>query len=198
MGLAYNYEHGQTPLTEEEKEGLVIKTITTHGELDEHEQLNIQQAIIWTIKSTFKKDIILTERFIQQLHKKMFNLVWDWAGVFRTSEKNIGVKWINIGVELKVLLDDARYWITNNVYAHEEIAIRFKHRLVSIHCFPNGNGRHSRLMADVMMVHIFGKEPFTWNNSEILQPDDVRKMYIHSLHEADKGNIEPLLLFAKS
>lgn len=101
MGLELTYEDGQTPLSEEEKEGLRIKTITTHGELDEHEQLNIEKAIQWIIKSKFDKDKVLTEAFIKQVHKKMLGDVWSWAGKFRTSEKNIGVKWIRISVDLK-------------------------------------------------------------------------------------------------
>ena len=150
MGLDLEYEEGQTPLNEEEKEGLLIKTITTHAELDEYEQLNIENAIEWLIKQKLKKETILTDHFIKVLHKRMFGKVWKWAGEFRQSEKNIGVKWINIWHDLKVLLDDTNYWIDNATFPPDEIAIRFKHRLVNIHCFPNGNGRHSRLMADII------------------------------------------------
>lgn len=196
MGLKLDYEDGQTPLSEEEKDGLRIKTITTHGELDEHEQLNIEQAIEWTIKTKFKKDQVLTEEFIKKLHKKMFGNVWSWAGKFRKSEKNIGVKWIMIGIELKALLDDTNYWIENKTFSNKEIAIRFKHRLVSIHCFPNGNGRHSRIMADIIMESIFGKDPFSWNQTNMVKADQTRKNYINALREGDDGNIQPLIDFA--
>lgn len=198
MGLELDYIDGQTPLSEEEKNGLLLKTITTHGELDEQEQLNIEQAIEWTIRTKFKKDRILTEKFIKDLHKRMFGNVWSWAGKFRTSEKNIGVKWIMIGVELKTLLDDAKYWIENETYSNEEIAIRFKHRLVEIHCFPNGNGRHSRIMADIIMESIFGAKPFSWNQSNMVKADQTRKNYINAIREADKRNIQPLIDFAKN
>ncbi len=198
MGLELEYEDGQTPLSEEEKEGLRLKTITTHGELDEHEQLNIEKAIEWTIKTKFKTEKILTEDFIKLLHKKMLGNVWTWAGEFRKSEKNIGVKWVMIRIELKALLEDTKYWIENKTFSDEEIAIRFKHRLVNIHCFPNGNGRHSRIMADIIMESIFGNEPFSWNHSNMVKANQTRKNYINAIREGDIGNIQPLIDFAKN
>jgi Fic-DOC domain mobile mystery protein B len=197
MGLDFKYIDGQTPLSEEEKEGLRIKTITIRGELDELEQLNIEKAVEWTLINKFVKDKILSEKFIKSVHKKMFGKVWKWAGTFRKSEKNIGVDWIKIGIELRILLDDTNYWIENDTYPPDEIAIRLKHRLVSIHCFPNGNGRHSRIMADIIIESVFGKEVFTWNNSDLVKPDNARKEYIDSIKKADNGTIEPLLEFAR-
>ncbi|WP_395044150.1 mobile mystery protein B [Flavobacterium sp.] len=197
MGLELEYEDGQTPLSEEEKEGLIIKSITTHSELNEHEQLNIEQAIRWILESKLNKEKILTEDFIRTLHKKMLGNVWAWAGEFRKSEKNIGVKWINIGVDLKMLLDDTKYWIANETYSSDEIAIQFKHRLVNIHCFPNGNGRHSRIMADIIIESIYKNNIFTWNHSNMVKADDTRKNYINAIREADKGNINSLIKFAR-
>jgi Fic-DOC domain mobile mystery protein B len=167
MGLNIEYIKGQIPLDEDEKEGLLIKTISTKGELDEFEQANIQQAIEWTIKNKFTKDQILTEEFLLRVHKIMFSEVWDWAGTKRKSNKNIGVDKYQISIELKNLLDDCKYWIENNTYKPEEIVIRFSHRLVKIHVFPNGNGRHSRLIADIMISNIFNKPIFTWGKSDL-------------------------------
>ncbi|MCO5724165.1 mobile mystery protein B [Robiginitalea marina] len=198
MGLELKYEEGQTPLDENEKEGLKIKSITTQGELDEFEQLNIEKAVEWTIRTNLKAEKILTEKFVKDLHKRMYGEVWKWAGEFRRSEKNIGIPWTRIGMELRNLLADTKYWIENNTYSPEEIAIRFKHRLVSIHCFPNGNGRHSRLMADIIIESIFGKEIFSWHQSNMAKADETRKEYIKSLREADNGNIKPLIEFAKN
>lgn len=198
MGLELLYGEGQTPLDEDEKEGLKIKTITTQGELDELEQLNIEKAVEWTIHANLKPNKILTEKFVKDLHKRMYGDVWKWAGEFRRTEKNIGMPWIQIGVELKSLLDDTKYWIENKTYSPEEIAIRFKHRIVFIHCFPNGNGRHSRMMADIIMESIFKKEIFTWHQSNMVRADETRKEYINSLKEADNGNINPLIEFAKN
>ncbi len=198
MGLEIDYKNGQTPLDEEEKEGLKIKSITTQGELDEFEQLNIENAVEWTIHTKFKPDNILTEAFIKNVHKKMYGDVWKWAGEFRKTEKNLGISWTQIRVELKSLLDDTKYWVENKTYPPEEIAIRFKHRIVSIHCFPNGNGRHSRMMADIIMESIFNKEVFSWHQSNMVRTDKTRKEYINSLKEADKGNMNSLIEFAKN
>src|ERR1700752_5257704 len=158
MGLEIEYIDGQTPLDEEEKEGLLIKTITTRGELDEFEQQNIEKAIEWTLMRKFKPERIMTEGFAQELHHKMFCDVWKWAGDFRHSNKNIGCDWKQISVLLKQLNDDGLFWMKEKTYQEEEIAIRYKHRIVNIHCFPNGNGRHSRLMGDIIISHIFGKK----------------------------------------
>lgn len=197
MGLKFNYEEGQTPLNEEEKDGLLVKSVTTHDELNELEQLNIETAIVWILKTKLNKDKILTEDFIKLLHKKMFGNIWVWAGKFRKSEKNIGVMWISIKVNLKILLDDTTFWIENKTYSQDEIAIRFKHRLVNIHCFPNGNGRHSRIMADIISESIFKNEIFSWNNSNMVKADETRKKYINAIRDGDNGNIIPLLKFAR-
>ena len=197
MGLTLQYYEGQTPIDENEKEGLKIKSITTQAELDEFEQLNIEKAVGWTISKQFKPEKILTEKFVKDLHKRMYKDVWKWAGEFRKSEKNIGIPWTQISLELRKLLDDTIFWIKNETFPPDEIAIRFKHRLVSIHCFPNGNGRHSRLMADIIIESIFDKEIFSWHQSNMVKADETRKAYIQSLREADNGNILPLIDFAR-
>lgn len=196
MGINFNYNEGQTPLDENEKEGLKIKSITTQQELDEFEQLNIEKALEWTISANLKTEKILSEKFIKDLHKKMYGDVWKWAGEFRKTNKNIGIKWTQVAVELKYLIDDAKYWIENQTYSQDEIAIRFKHRIVAIHCFPNGNGRHSRMMADIIIEFVFGKEVFSWQKSNMIKADETRKSYISALREADNGNINPLIKFA--
>lgn len=198
MGLEINYIDGQTPLDEDEKEGLLIKTISTRGELDEFEQKNIEDALSWILSRRFKLENVLTESFVKNINYKMYGDVWKWAGKFRDSNKNIGVDKFEIGVELKVLLDDARYWVEKETYEPDEIAIRFKHRVVSIHCFPNGNGRHSRMMADILINKILGKDLFSWGSANLGKGGSDRKSYIESLRDADRGNIEPLLKFSRS
>lgn len=198
MGLNIDYSTGQTKLSEEEMEGLKILSISTRGELDEFEQLNIQTAIEWTLRLKVKPVKLLSEKFIVDLHKKMYSDVWKWAGSYRKSEKNIGTKSFMIAVELKQLIDDTLYWFENKIYTNDEIAIRFKHRLVSIHCFPNGNGRHSRLMADLIMQKMYNESYFTWGNSNPGNATKARENYIQSLKQADNLNYKPLLEFAKS
>jgi Fic-DOC domain mobile mystery protein B len=198
MGLELNYIEGQTPIDENEKHGLRILSITTREELDEFEQLNIEKAVEWTIKRKFNQEIILSEQFVKELHLRMYDDVWKWAGKFRTINKNIGVDWLLISVALKQLLDDSKFWIENKTYSEDEIAVRFSHRLVSIHCFPNGNGRHSRLLADVITSHIFSMPVFSWGSSNLVRQGDARKQYIDAIHAADQGIILPLLTFSRS
>jgi len=198
MGLSLKYIEGQTPLDEDEKEGLLIKTISTHGELDEFEQANIQQALEWSIRNKFFKEEILTEEFILLLHKKMFNEVWYWAGRIRKTNKNIGVDKYQIPVELRSLIEDCKYWIENQVFEPDEIAIRFSHRIVQIHVFPNGNGRHSRLIADIIISKLFNKPVFTWGRNDLSKKGNFRKKYLDAIYQADRGIIQPLIEFSRS
>lgn len=198
MGLNLEYIPGQTPLEEEEKEELLISSITTRSELDEFEQFNITQAVEWTLSRKFDIDYVLSEWFVRELHRRMFNDVWGWAGTFRKSNKNIGVDKTQIAVSLNQLLENIRYWIKHSIYPNDDIAIRACHQIVSIHCFANGNGRHSRLMADVIITHIFHKPLFTWGQSNLTEHSETRKIYISAIHEADNGNIKPLVEFARS
>lgn len=180
------YPDGATPLDHDELEGLKIGHVSNRGELNRFEQDNINDAFTW-LKHHRKRDI-LTEEFIRTLHKKMFGNVWRWAGEFRRSGKNIGSGWTRIGVDLRNLLDDVRYWIENKTYQPDEIAARFHHRLVSIHIFPNGSGRHARLMTDILLEDIFGKEPFVWNRDDHDTLHDSRKTYLEALRKADDGD----------
>ncbi|MBI3232763.1 MAG: mobile mystery protein B [Bacteroidetes bacterium] len=197
MGLDWDYIDGQTPLDEEEKEGLLIYTIATRGELDEFEQQNIEQAVQWTLTRNLKPELIFTEAYIKEVHKRMYNNVWRWAGDFRKTNKNIGVDKWQISSALKYLLDDAIYWHENKTYTPDEFAIRFKHRIVSIHCFPNGNGRHSRLMADIIIEKIYKLPVFSWGIN-MTKEEDIRKAYINAVKAADKGDYSLLLAFARS
>ena len=198
MGLNLDYDNGQTPIDEEEKEGLKIKSISNRKELDEFEQVNIQKAVKWSLSNNFAVDNILTEDFIKLLHKKMFDEVWKWAGGYRTSNKNIGVDKFEFGIELKNLLDDARFWHSGKVFTPEEFTIRLKHRLVKIHLFPNGNGRHSRLFADIIIAKVFNLPVFSWGNRDLTSISDVRSQYISALKIADEGDYSKLIKFSRS
>ncbi len=198
MGLDAEYIDGQTPLDEEEKEGLLIPTIATHGELDEFEQQNIEQAVQWTLGGSFKPDTVFSEKFVRMVHERMYADVWAWAGEFRKTNKNIGIDKWKIPTELRYLLDDVRYWHENNTYPPDEIAVRFKHRIVSIHCFANGNGRHSRLMADIIIEKIYKLPVFTWGAANLSSEGDARAAYLRAVKAADKGDYSQLLTFARS
>ncbi|MDQ3190442.1 MAG: mobile mystery protein B [Bacteroidota bacterium] len=197
MGLDLDYIDGQTPLNEDEKDGLLIPTIATRGELDEFEQQNIEQAVQWTLTRHFKQPDVFTEAFIRDVHKRMYNQVWAWAGEFRKTNKNIGVDKWQIPTELKTLLDDVIYWAEHNTYPPEEIAVRFKHRIVSINCFPNGNGRHSRLMADIIIEKIYKQPVFNWGAANLSSEGDARADYLKAVKTADNDDYSLLLAFAR-
>jgi len=199
MGIKLDYKNGQTPLDEDEIAGLKVKTITTVGELNEHEQNNIEEAVQWAFNRKVSSDTLLTKEWIFNLHYRMYKNVWEWAGQKRTSNKNIGVDKKSIDVALYHLLDDIKYWIVNRTYDPIEIAVRFKHSLVSIHCFPNGNGRHARLCADILIKQLTGQDGFSWGSGENLyQEGEQRSAYIKALKLADQGDYQPLIEFASS
>lgn len=198
MGLTINYLDGQTPLSEEELDGMKISSITIREELDEFEQLNIEKAIQWTFGKKIGYKDLFSEKFLKDLHKRMYGDVWKWAGSFRSSEKNLGIKSYLIPIQLKQFLDDAVFWYENKIYSPAELAIRFKHQLVSIHCFANGNGRHSRLLADLIMEKLYKEPFFTWGGSSLVKSDEKRKEYINAIKMADRQDLRQLVLFAKS
>lgn len=183
-----------TPLTPEEKQELIPAHITYRSELNEAEQENIVRAEEWAFA---RPRDLLTEKLIKDLHKRMLGEVWRWAGRFRTSEKNLGIPFYEIPQAIRQLLDDTKAWIDRKVYPADEIAVRFSHRLVQIHPFPNGNGRHSRLMADLLVISL-GGERFSWGSANVQDAGTVRGRYIEAIKAADNHDIAPLLAFARS
>lgn len=170
-----------TPLSPEERDGLRLSYITLRSELNEAEQANILEAESWAF--TRKRDV-LDERMLNTLHKRMFGNVWKWAGRFRTSEKNIGVHPSHIGPDLRALLDDCRYQVEHGSYPADEIAARFHHRLVFIHPYPNGNGRHGRLATDLLLASL-GQPRFSWGSENLIDANVIRKDYVAALRAAD-------------
>ena len=183
-----------TPLTEEERENLIPSYIALRPELNEAEQANILEAEEWAFA---RKRDVLDERFLTGLHKRMFGRVWRWAGKFRKTERNIGIDAYRITAELRQLLDDCRYWIEHGTYEPDEIAARFHHRLVLIHPFPNGNGRHARIATDLLLVSM-GRPRFTWGRVNLVDPGETRQRYVDALRAADHHDIGPLLEFVRS
>ena len=189
-----DYPQGATPLDADELASLIPGHITTQSDLNEWEQLNILKGDKWARK---QRNEILSETFLRQLHQKMFGETWKWAGEFRRSDKNIGVDWLQIGVELKKLLGDVQYQIQYSAFPADEMAVRFHHRLVVIHPFPNGNGRHARMSAD-LLVERLGRPRFSWGSQSLIDANDTRKRYIAALQAADARDIAPLITFARS
>ena len=184
-----------TPLEPGEREGLIQTWITTRADLNEAEQASIDTAAAWATRR--RSPDILSEAFVLELHKRMFGAVWNWAGTFRRTARNIGIDAYRIGPELRAMLDDARFWCANEIYAPDEIAVRLHHRLVAIHPFPKGVGRHARMMAD-LLIRRLGGAPFSWGGGTLADIGDLRRAYVTVLRAADKNDVGPLLAFARS
>jgi Fic-DOC domain mobile mystery protein B len=187
-----------TPLEPQEREGLLQTWITHRRDLNEAEQENIVEGAAWARgRRGVSLERMLSEDFMRTLHKRMFGDVWEWAGTFRTTERNIGVPAYRIGMELASLLSDIRYWVENQTFPTDEIAIRFHHRLVAIHPFPNGNGRHTRLAADLLIERL-GGDRFSWGGGTLADVGELRARYVQALRAADNHDIALLLEFART
>jgi Fic-DOC domain mobile mystery protein B len=183
-----------TPLTPEERSELRPAHIAFRRELNEAEQANIARAQDWALG---RHRDLLTEKFMRDLHRHMLGNVWRWAGRFRKTERNLGIPHYEIQVAVGQLLDDTRAWIDQKSYPPDEIAVRFHHRLVQIHPFPNGNGRHARLVADLLIMRL-GGERFSWGSANLQDAGELRRRYVAALQAADNHDIGPLLAFARS
>jgi Fic-DOC domain mobile mystery protein B len=188
---------GNTPISEDEI-GALIPNLATRAELNEWERENIILAERWCFSPRVLKNFNpISETGLRQLHREMFGKTWKWAGTYRNTEKTIGVPVIQINNAIAAFLGDAGYWIKEKAFEPDELAVRFHHRLVHIHPFPNGNGRHSRLLADVLVVQL-GRPRFPWGRANLQPGSPVRDRYISSVKQADGGDIKPLMEFARS
>ena len=183
-----------TPLSPQERDGLIPSHICLRGELNEAEQLNMAEADQWAFT---RRRNVFDEAFLRGLHRRMFGRVWRWAGQYRATERNLGVASYRIAPDMRQAIGDARLWADNGSFARDELAVRFHHRLVCIHPFPNGNGRWSRLVADLLAVRDGGRR-FTWGRSDLRPASEVRRAYIGALRAADAHDLRPLTEFARS
>lgn len=200
--FVFDYPPGATPLDPNETEGLLADFISTQSELNQLEQENILEAKTWATRSKKYKGE-LTDAIVRDLHRRMFKNVWKWAGQYRHSDKSIGVAWQQIPTELAKLLHDTKFWIEKGTYPWDELGVRFHHRLVSIHVFANGNGRHARLLTDVLLESR-GQKPFSWGASladaeasPLATESVARTRYLEALREADRKRWKPLLQFVR-
>jgi Fic-DOC domain mobile mystery protein B len=183
-----------TPLTTDEKEGLIPDFVITRRELNRFEQKNIVSGQRWAFA---RRRNVLDVDFLRELHRRMFDDVWEWAGTFRTTPRNIGVEAHDIAPELRKLVDDVKAQIQHGSYPPDDIAIRFHHRLVAIHPFPNGNGRHGRLATDLLARQL-GTQRFEWGApADLMSVTDIRKAYIAALKALDRGDVLPLKNFLR-
>lgn len=187
-----------TPLEPAEREGLLQSWVTHRRDLNEAERENILRGALWARRRRGLTALgLLDGDFIRRLHGRMFGDVWEWAGSYRQTERNIGIAAYRIGVELETMLGDVRYWVEHQTYNPDETAIRLHYRLVAIHPFPNGNGRHARLIAD-LLIEKLGGEVFSWGGGSLTDVGELRARYVAALRIADGHDIAPLLVFARS
>jgi Fic-DOC domain mobile mystery protein B len=186
---------GATPLDEDEAQDLIPTHILTTPQLNEWEQANILAGEEWLFARRRPK--LLTEPFVRELHRRMFDKTWKWAGRYRLTGKNIGVPSTQIPSKVRDTCDDVAYWIANKTFPLDEAAVRLHHRLVAIHPFPNGNGRHTRLMADALLYYK-DRARFTWGSEDLQAAGVVRAQYLRALRLADQDDYSALLIFARS
>ncbi len=190
-----------TPLTQAERQGLLVPALT-RAELNRAEAQNIGRAMSWLFLSRrrLRPESLTDEEWLKRLHRRMYGEVWAWAGQYRTADRNLGVPYWQVRVDMRNLLDDARAWLADTTasgYGSDECAIRFGYRLVAIHPFANGNGRWSRLASDALVVALGGTR-FTWGGTSLTEPGSLRREYIAALQAADTdGDLGPLVAFAR-
>jgi Fic-DOC domain mobile mystery protein B len=195
MSDLFRADFGDTPLTADEQQGL-IPSLTTQRELNEFEFANIVSGRRWAMSPRrLAQAEILNMSYLLELHRRMFNATWRWAGRIRTTEKTIGVTPHRIIPDLATSLGDVVYWMENAVYPPDEIAVRFHHRLVAIHLFSNGNGRHSRLVGDILALKL-GRPIFAWGAGSA-SGAQARKDYLAAIGQADFQDYAALIKFAR-
>ncbi len=192
--LAAPLGDGHTLLSDEDRAGLLQRDIATRQELFDAEQRNIAKALL---RPKPRLPTLLDDKYLRGLHKAMFGDVWDWAGRYRTSDTNIGIELLHISTAVRDVTDDAAAWVEHETYEPDELAVRFHHRLVFIHPFVNGNGRHSRISADLLIVNL-GLHAFSWGSNLDVTTDELRQRYLAALRSADAGRIDELVSFARS
>lgn len=186
-----------TELSPSERDGLLQTWITTRADLNDAEAQNILNGASWARRRRVDAMDFLSDEFAKTLHEKMFGEVWGWAGTYRSRESNLGIAPFQIPIAMRTVFDDGRYWLEHQTFERDEFAVRIHHRIVAIHPFPNGNGRHTRLLAD-LLVERLGGESFTWGRGTLRDSGEMRTTYIAALKAADGHDIGSLLDFARS
>ena len=194
--MRIEYPEGATPLDEDYRQDL-IPDIQLQVELNEFEQKNIVEAILWAGNNRRLSKILLSPKGLCELHRRMFDSTWRWAGRYRQRDTNIGLEWQHIPENVILVCQDTEYWVANQVYEWIELAVRFHHRLVKIHLFPNGNGRHARLAANLLLGYN-GQAALPWGGAHLDAKGEARSEYISALQEADRNSYDRLLAFAVS
>jgi Fic-DOC domain mobile mystery protein B len=185
----------EAPITAAET-ALLVPSLSTRSQLLEIEQMSIHAARLWAMRPrNLEAGEIFTEKFLIELHRRMFTGIWRGAGRYRKSIAATGWEPSRIAEGVRLFLDDADGWARYSTYPIHECAVRLHHRLISIRPWSNGNGRHARLMADVA-VAAQGEAALTWGSRTA--PGSARTRYVEAIGAADGGDLGPLVEFATS
>jgi Fic-DOC domain mobile mystery protein B len=186
---------GSTPLDHDQIKGIRFAHLTTMGELDELEDENIQRGLEW-LNHQKTKDYLSIE-FLCKLHEKLFGEVWKWAGKFRTVEVNISkYRHHDVRPQLHNFFEDIKLWISGGKMSWDEISAEMHHRLVTIHPFPNGNGRTTRIFTEYVQKRN-QQQVTSWGSTRKIDQKKRRDDYIKALRLADIGDFRALIDFMK-
>ncbi len=191
MGGRFQFPKGATPL--DDISGLKLSWVQQLRDLNRAEAENISQAQKkYLEKSIDDPSKWFNPTFLRKIHMTMFGDVWDWAGRWRKSITNIGIKPQFIPMKLSELCAQVISWGTGSAkMTYLERSARIHHQLVSIHPFENGNGRFSRLVADRYLLAYRCTHPI-WP-SHLGINGEIRDRYILSLKAADRGDYLPMI-----
>ena len=197
MENIFQAEEGQTPLDPDEIAGLVPQHIATRAQLNEWESQNIADGLTRARKRRPKPGKLLTDTYLRKLHQHMFGSTWRWAGTYRNSDKSLGIDWQQIPLQMRQVPENFLYRLKSGKEKPDKLAVDLHHQLVSIHPFPNGNGRWARAAADLLQETL-GEPPFSWGRKNLVDISETRQRYIAALQAADQGELSNLLQFARS
>jgi len=187
---------GETPIDPDEAKGLLL-LVSTQEALNRAEEENILRASVWAARSRMVRGHLLSDITLRRIHREMFKGVWSWAGVYRRSDKTIGVAWNQVPLLVRQLCENFAFRISLATEDRDRLCIEFHYELVKIHPFVNGNGRHARFCANRLVEHLGGR-PFPWGRDDLRGEGEARRTYLSALRIADTGDLEPLFRFARS
>lgn len=199
--MAFEPDYGETLLTEEERDALTAEAREILDEPIRKDDLyDLEQLIQDEVADDLVAEIVdgaltiselLTDHFVRELHRRLYGPVWEWGGRQRSRESNIGIAPQRIAVELRHSLDDLRYqWEHATGVTPRYLGIAAHAALVHIHPFVDGNGRLTRLLADLLFLAAQDESvlAYDWEID--------RRTYIRLLGEYDRTRIpNPLVEF---
>ena len=193
--------YGETPIPGDELAALVPHVIDTlAAPITRADIYDLESAVLQDVTETqlaaaldgsLTLDDLLNDYFLRDLHTQLYGDIWMWAGRWRQYEVNIGVAPEHIAVELRSAMGNIGYrWERAADWTPRELGVAVHAEAVRVHPFTDGNGRTTRLLAD--LVFIAAQDPaelqYDWNID--------KRGYIEHLREFDRHrNVADLAAF---